>query len=99
MSLAKHLKHLGLTGLFMENQPDFSGIDSSSFLHLDRVEQRISLEVGEAGDIVQPYQSLWPDAEFIADHPFLFFIRDRQTGVLYLHGRIAEPFVTSSLLD
>ena len=98
MSLSQHLKHLGLTGLFVENHPDFSGIDSSMFLHLDRVQQRVSLEIGEDGDIVQPYKSVWPDAEFIADHPFLFFIRDKLTGVLLIHGRIAEPFVTSSLL-
>ena len=98
MSLSQHLKHLGLTGLFMDHHPDFSGIESSKFLHVDRVEQRISLEIGEDGDHVQPYKSLWPDAEFTADHPFLFFIRDKQTGVLLIHGRIAEPIVTSSLL-
>ena len=98
LSLSKHLKHLGLTGLFMESHPDFSGIDSSMFLHVDRVEQRLSLEIGEDGDIVQPYKAAWPEAEFTVNHPFLFFIRDKLTGVLLVHGRIAEPFVTSSLL-
>ena len=98
MSLSQHLKHLGLTGLFMESHPDFSGIDSSKFLHVDRVEQRLSLEIGEDGDVVQPYKAAWPEAEFTVNHPFLFFIRDKLTGVLLVHGRIAEPFVTSSLL-
>ena len=99
MSLSNHLKHMGLTGLFVENHPDFSGIDSSMFLHLDEVEQRISLEIAEDGDIVQPYKSVWPEVEFNVDHPFLFFIRDKLTGLLLVHGRIAEPFVTSSRLE
>ena len=28
---------------------------------------------------------------FTADHPFLFFLRDLQTGVLLFQGRMADP--------
>ena len=30
-------------------------------------------------------------AEFIADHPFLFFLRDLQTGLLLFQGRVVNP--------
>ena len=32
-----------------------------------------------------------PREEFIADHPFLFFLRDLQTGLLLFQGRVVNP--------
>ena len=29
--------------------------------------------------------------EFIADHPFVFVIRDRKTGCLLFMGRVMDP--------
>ena len=31
--------------------------------------------------------------QFIADHPFLFFLRDLQTGMLLFQGRVVDPAV------
>ena len=31
--------------------------------------------------------------DFIADHPFLFFLRDLHTGLLLFHGRLANPMI------
>lgn len=36
-----------------------------------------------------------PPKRFIADHPFVFFIRDARTGVLLFVGRLAEPSAAS----
>ena len=32
-----------------------------------------------------------PRVKFIADHPFLFFLRDLQTGLLLFQGRVVNP--------
>ena len=99
ISMSKYLKALGLSDLFSSDS-DFSGISSS--LSLSRVDQRISLEIGEEGDNVVggTLDSHNPDeAEFLADHPFLFYIRDRQTGASILQGKISEPIITSSVID
>ena len=63
--------------------------------------QKAFIEVDEVGttaaattaSVVQSRGgSLGPDPkEFIADHPFLFFVRDLQTGLLLFQGRVANP--------
>ena len=32
-----------------------------------------------------------PPVQFIADHPFLFFLRDLRTGLLLFQGRLVNP--------
>ena len=32
-----------------------------------------------------------PQTVFIADHPFLFIIRDRNSGALLFAGRVVDP--------
>ena len=104
LSLARYLKGLGLSSLFNPNlHPDFSPIDDSLSLHLNKVEQKISLEISEEGDtvaVVTPPAADWEEeAEFVVDHPFLFYIRDKETGASIVQGKISEPIVTSSILD
>ena len=32
-----------------------------------------------------------PKIDFIANHPFIFFLRDLQTGLLLFQGRLSDP--------
>ena len=32
-----------------------------------------------------------PPQEFVVDHPFIFYIRDKLTGMLLFQGRVANP--------
>merc|ERR1719450_1238884 len=82
LSLAEFLKNLGLRVLFYSGlNPNLSGIDSSFPLHLDRVEQLVSLEIDETGEtqVSETFESPWNAAEFVVNHPFLFYIRDQVT--------------------
>ncbi|WP_224242449.1 serpin family protein [Hyalangium gracile] len=73
-------------------------------LALSRVFQHASLKVFERGSETPTSASgPWPlepgvelplvksAQEFRADHPFLFFLRDKRSGTLLLMGRVCEP--------
>ena len=66
------------------------------------VKQKVFIEVNEEGSEAAAATGLLlapvagcakpsPPVEFIVDHPFIFFIRDKQTGMLLFQGRIADP--------
>ena len=59
------------------------------------------IEVDEEGTvaaaataIIMDTESEYPEdypEEFNADHPFLFFLRDLETGLLLFQGRVVNP--------
>ena len=59
------------------------------------------IEVDEEGTVAAAATAVIMDDEsgydeevpeqFIADHPFLFFLRDLQTGLLLFQGRVVSP--------
>ena len=56
------------------------------------------IEVDEEGTvaaaataIIMSSRSASLKVKFIADHPFLFFLRDLQTGLLLFQGRVVNP--------
>jgi len=103
LRLSESLKQLGMTTAF-SNAADFSRMSSSEGLSLSEVIHQAVVEVDEKGTeaaaatavIMAPTSDLSsPKPEkpilFRADHPFLFAIRDKRTGVIMFLGRMGQP--------
>ncbi len=79
---------------------DFSTMNGKPDLFIDEVVHKGLVEVNEEGTkaagatAVAPRPMAGPPTsvvEFRADHPFLFLIRDNQTGSILFFGRIVDP--------
>lgn len=99
ISLTDQLQQLGMTDMFVGGKADFSAIDGSRNLYVSEVVQKAFIEVNEEGSeaaaatgAVMMMRSMpMPPEEFRADRPFLFFLRDKLTGMLLFQGRVADP--------
>merc|ERR1719454_1063756 len=94
--LTDHLQKLGMTDMFVGGKADFSAIDGSRNLYVSEVVQKAFIEVNEEGSeaaaAVMMMRSMpMPPEEFRADRPFLFFLRDKLTGMLLFQGRVSDP--------
>ena len=103
--LVEILKNLGLTKMF-EADANFKGI-SDIPLHVSDAVQKALIEVDETGTEAAAASSTFAVGSkksgtggqkmehFVADHPFLFFVRDLQTKLLLFQGRVALPTLLS----
>jgi serpin B len=104
--LGASLRQLGLSLPFDPLRADFSGIanppEPQDRLFLSEVFHKAFVKVDEKGTeaaaataaimsraaaVMRPVQV----AQFKADHPFLFFIRDSVSGTILFSGRVADP--------
>ena len=101
LSLAEPMAELGMKDMFT-GKADFSGIDGSKKLYVSAIVQKVFVEVNEEGSeaaaatgAVMMMRSMpLPPEQFLADHPFLFQIRDKLTGMLLFQGRVVDPTIT-----
>ena len=104
LDLATPLAALGMARAFDAEKADFTGIavdpDPAKRLYISRVIHKSFVKVDEKGTeaaaataVVMPTGMGRPEpAEpFVADHPFLFFIVDRASGLVLFMGRVADP--------
>jgi serpin B len=96
--LVAPLKQLGMPTAFARDGADFSGINAEHDLSLSIVRQKAFIEVNEEGTEAAAATGAGMVAfavelpqRFIADHPFLFLIRDRLTGSPLFLGRVTDP--------
>ncbi len=101
-SLAETLKAMGMTLAFAPTQADFSRMDGKRDLFISAVIHKAFVDVNEEGTeaaaatavgiatLAAPAKPLEPPT-FRADHPFLFLIRDTQTGSILFMGRVVNP--------
>lgn len=99
--LTPALQALGMTDAFDPRLADFSGMTTPSYLSISAVVHEAFVEVNEEGTEAAAATGVLmigalamaphPTPVFRADHPFLFFIRDRDSGSILFMGRLAVP--------
>lgn len=73
------------------------GVDVANRLQVSSVYQKTGIEVNERGSsayaatVASLVNKFGGDIEFVADHPFLFFIEDETTGTLLFTGKVMQP--------
>ena len=99
ISLKKPLQNMGLRIAF-GGGADFSGIDGTRSLSISDVIHKAFIEVTEQGTeaaaatAVIMREGFSPNKlppSFIANRPFIYFIRDRVTGAVLFMGRVMDP--------
>lgn len=92
----KPLQRMGITRAF---EPDASlrKIANLKGLYIDKVMQNASIEVNEEGSVASATTRVDGDLiispghlpkQFIIDHPFIYLIRERQTGAILFIGKV-----------
>jgi serpin B len=98
-NLRKELSAMGMDHLF-GLKADLSGMTGEKNLFVDEVIHQAFIEVSESGTeaaaataaVISLKSSLGSGpVQFRADHPFLYLIRDNQTGCLLFVGRLVNP--------
>ena len=93
------LSSLGMPTAFSAGNADFSGMDSSRDLFIDAVIHQAYVKVDEEGTeaaaataVVMGTTSVGPPRKiFMADHPFIFIIQEKETGNILFIGRVTDP--------
>lgn len=95
--LSKALTELGMPSAF-SGGADFTGMTTSTGLFISAVVHQAFVDVSEVGTeaaaataVVMTRSARPKVTAFRADHPFLFFIRDTQTGAVLFMGRMVTP--------
>lgn len=95
--LIRPLQALGVRKAFGVGA-DFSGMDGTKNLRIERLLHKAFVEVNEEGTeaaaatvAVGLLGGRLRERNFRADHPFLFVIRDNATGSILFLGRILDP--------
>ncbi len=92
------LTTMGMRDAFDVSRADFSGITAGRPFFLSAVEHAAIMEVDEEGTVAAATTHVSfgcakapARATFHADHPFVFLIRDNQTGTILFIGRVTDP--------
>lgn len=96
-SLANNLAQLGMTTAFSDGA-DFSGINGTGGLKIDKVIHQAFVDVNEEGTeaaaatgVTTMLTVVRMPTTFRADHPFIFLIQDDKSGNILFMGRVMDP--------
>jgi len=98
-SLKDTLTDVGMTDAFSPDDADFSGMTRDSELFISDVVHKAFVSVDEAGTeaaaatavVIPAGASFEPIVEVTVDRPFIFLIRDIETGAILFIGRVLDP--------
>jgi serpin B len=104
LQLAKALSSLGIKQAFDRSVADFTGmgqpLDPEKRLYISAVFHKAFVKVDEQGTEAAAATAVTmmegagrprPVPTFTADHPFLFFVVSKPTGLILFMGRVADP--------
>ncbi len=108
ISLTSVLSAMGMPDAFSKEKADFSGITSNDALLIDQIIHKTSIAVDEEGtkavavttisvEAVSPLFIKKGPTEMIVDRPFIFLIRDIETGTIIFIGRVVNPLQEQKL--
>jgi serpin B len=97
MSLREVLIEMGMPSAF-GNGMDFSGMDGTKNLAIEDVVHKAFVSVDEVGTeaaaataVIVAESAMMGQAEMTIDRPFIFLIRDIETGTVLFVGRVVNP--------
>ncbi len=99
ISIKQILIGLGMSIPFQSGKADFSGIDGTRDLFINDVVHKAFIAVDEEGTEAAAATAVIIGTTsvptimntFIVDRPFIFLIRDKETGTILFMGRILDP--------
>jgi serpin B len=98
VDLVPALRSLGIEDLFVPFVADLSGISTADpGLHVSAAVHQAFVKVAEKGTEAAAATAIGdsgtegPPPAFAVDRPFLWFIRDRETGAILFLGRVSDP--------
>lgn len=97
-NLVPAMRAMGLDGVF-GSRANFTGISESTLVRISDAVHKATVEVNEEGTVAtavtgisfMPLSAHYqppPPVEFIVDHPFIFYIRDRNTNRMLFIGEV-----------
>uniref|UniRef100_A0A2D4HE85 Serpin domain-containing protein n=1 Tax=Micrurus lemniscatus lemniscatus TaxID=129467 RepID=A0A2D4HE85_MICLE len=95
--LKSYFAALGLVDMFDSGKANLSGMSGAQNLHVSKIVHKSFLEVNEEGTEAAAATAaavmfcLSMEENFIADHPFVFFIRHNPTNTILFLGRFVSP--------
>jgi serpin B len=99
VALVPVLSAMGMSDVFMPNVANLSGMDGAMDLYVSAVVQEALVEVDEQGTVAAAATAAVTDdaagesepSPLYIDQPFLFVIRDTQSGGILFMGHVTDP--------
>jgi len=95
-SLVNILSEMGMPDAFFSEEADFSGMTGNRDLRIEAVVHKAWVAVDEEGTeaaaaTITLMKFVSAPMRVVVDHPFVFLIRDIETGAILFVGRVVDP--------